>query len=185
MISTGRLCSTASGKLSKYKLKCGFNQRSLDTQVFEFLQEVCNETGLFSFHLAKKQEQEKKSVGLCPGWRASHCLRATLGTRLDGAAQRSWGASLPSQGMLSVANTHTFISSEEVRAVPATHGLLAGMQPGGSSSPELRLYRCKMVRRRYSSPLTSPHPKYAACWASFLHFCIIPCYKWSVRVYFC
>lgn len=120
--------------------------------------------------LFTSQRNRNRTIGLCPGWRASHCLRATLGARLDGATRRSWGASLPNQGMLSVANTHTFISSEEVRAVPAAHGLLAGMQLGGSSSPELRLCRCKRVRRRCSSQLTSPHPKYTACWASFLYF---------------
>lgn len=157
-------------KLSKHELQCGFNQCSLDTQVFKFLQEVCNETGLFSFHLARKQHGEKKSLGLCSGWcewmgtegLREHCCKSA--SAACGQPHLPPHLPLQAEGGLSCS---TWADSREVAAA-----LTEAVQVWG-------------VGRWCSSLLTSPHSQLHCLLSKLLMLLSSPgCCKWSVRVYF-
>lgn len=162
-------------KLSKHELQCGFNQCSLDTQVFKFLQEVCNETGLFSFHLTRKQQGEKKPLGLCSGW---HDWMVTKGLSI-----------VANQWVQPLAST-AFLSRQWMGCPAALGSSRFDWGSAGGRGWEMMLFPVNLP----SFPITLPteQTSYAAIFPWLLQvvckglfLLMLCCYQMCIRIYLC
>lgn len=150
MMSTA---APARGRCSKCRPKCGFNQLCSDTQVLSLLQEVPNETDLFSFHLTKpwqREERRKALIELAPAGEQFGVLGWT-GQRKGVGAVRSGdlGIGNAACGQHSAPAPRRTAGSGDLGMLPVASIQLLPQGQQSRSQPWLWLCRCEWVRGRF------------------------------------